>query len=112
MPYASDRCDNGEKLQHYAVAGGLDDAAAEVAHDRPRRLKPFTHRLRRLRHVLVHETRVAVNTGYEGRCEPAHRDHCSGTPALRRASRLRSIWTRYVGSSLIAVQAAPTRETV
>ena len=62
--------------------------------------------------VLAYNTRVVVNVGEEDHCEPADGDHCSGTPALRRASRVRSIWTRYVGSSLIAVQAAPTRETV
>jgi hypothetical protein len=39
-------------------------------------------------------------------------DHCSGTPASRRAPRVRSTWPKYVGSSLIAVQEARTRETV
>src|SRR5271165_4302135 len=37
--------------------------------------------------------------------------HCSGTPALRMPSRMGSIWARYVGSSLVAVQRARTRET-
>ena len=32
------------------------------------------------------------------------RGHCSGTPALRRPSKMGSSWARYVGSSLIAVQ--------
>jgi hypothetical protein len=38
--------------------------------------------------------------------------HCSGTPTLRMPSRLGSSWERYVGSSLIAVQAARKRVTV
>jgi hypothetical protein len=61
---------------------------------------------------LAYNARVVINVGNEDHCEPADGDHCSGTPALRRASSVRSIWTRYVGSSLIAFQAAPTRETV
>ena len=36
--------------------------------------------------------------------------HCSGTPALRRPSKIGSSWARYVGSSLIAGQGARTRE--
>ena len=37
--------------------------------------------------------------------------HCSGTPALRRPSRMGSSWARYVGLSLLVVQAARARET-
>src|SRR4029077_19293038 len=44
------------------------------------------------------------------RGEATGRGHCSGTPALRRPSRTDSVWARYVGSSLIAVQAARARE--
>jgi hypothetical protein len=40
------------------------------------------------------------------------RSHCSGTPAWRMPSRTRSIWARYVGSSLHAVLAARAREMV
>ena len=43
---------------------------------------------------------------------PLPRVHCSGTPALRRPSRMGSSWARYVGSSLCAVQEARRRETV
>ena len=38
--------------------------------------------------------------------------HCSGTPALRRPSKMGSSSARYVGSSLIAVQRARAREMV
>ncbi len=38
--------------------------------------------------------------------------HCSGTPALRMPSRMGSVWTRYVGPPLIAIQAARAREMV
>ena len=36
--------------------------------------------------------------------------HSSGNPALRMPSKMRSSWARYVGSSLLAVQAARVRE--
>ena len=38
------------------------------------------------------------------RGEAAGGGHCSGTPALRRPSRMGSSWARYVGSSLLAAQ--------
>jgi hypothetical protein len=44
--------------------------------------------------------------------DEAGRGHCSGTPALPIPWRRGSSWARYVGSSLIAVQAAWARETV
>jgi hypothetical protein len=50
---------------------------------------------------------------WEGRPLPAAGGgHYSGSPALRRAPRVCSTWTKYVGSLLIAVQEARTRETV
>ena len=50
------------------------------------------------------------HVGGEDRGEAAGPGHCSGTPALRRPSKMGSSWARYVGSSLIAVQAARARE--
>src|ERR1700722_1046020 len=46
------------------------------------------------------------------RAEATAGGHCSGTPALRRPSKMGSSWARYVGSSLLAVKAARARETV
>jgi hypothetical protein len=37
------------------IAGRLDDAAAEVRHDRVRSFATFTHRVRRPRTILAHE---------------------------------------------------------
>ncbi len=57
--------------------------------------------------------RRAGGAGQEGGEHGVRRGgHCSGTPALRRPSRMGSSWARYVGSSLIAVQAARAREMV
>ena len=82
----------------------------KLRHDRPRRLAMLAHRPRRPRLVLAHQARVADDVDGEDRGEPAGGGHCSGTPALRRPSRMGSSWARYVGSSLIAVQAARARE--
>ena len=109
---AFDRGDDGGKLQQQPVARRLDDAPAEAGHDRPRRLAMLAHRPRRPRLVLAHEARVADDVGGEDRGEAAGGGHCSGTPALRRPSRMGSSWARYVGSSLLAVQAARAREMV
>jgi hypothetical protein len=49
------------------IAGRLDDAAAEVRHDRLRSFATFTHRVRRPRVILAHETRVADDVGGEDR---------------------------------------------
>jgi hypothetical protein len=38
--------------------------------------------------------------------------HDSGSPALRMPSKMGSSWAKNVGSALLAVQAARTRETV
>ncbi len=54
--------------------------------------------------------RLADDVDREDRGEAAGRGHCSGTPAFRRPSKMDSSWARYVGSSLIAVQAARARE--
>ena len=82
-----------------------------LGHDRPRRVAMFAHRLRRPCLVLSHQARVANNVGGEDRGEAAGGGHCSGTPALRMPSKMGSSWARYVGSSLLAVQAARARET-
>jgi hypothetical protein len=47
------------------VAGRLDDAAAEVGHDRLCSFAAFTYRARSIRLVLAHETRVADDVGGE-----------------------------------------------
>src|SRR5271166_3527160 len=44
------------------------------------------------------------NVGGQDRGEPAGGGHCSGTPALRRPSIMRSSPVWYVGSSLLAVR--------
>ena len=93
------------------VARRLDDAPAEARDDRPCRLAMLADRPRRPRLVLAHQARVADDVGGEDRGEAAGGGHCSGTPALRRPSKIGSSWARYVGSSLIAVQAARARET-
>ena len=41
-----------------------------------------------------------ADVGGEDRGEAAGGGHCSGTPALRRPSKMGSSWARYVGSSL------------
>ena len=61
--------------------------------------------------VLAHQAAVADDVGGEDRCEAAGGGHCSGTPALRMPSKIGSSWARYVGSSLLAVRAARTRDT-
>jgi hypothetical protein len=43
---------------------------------------------------------------------PSNLLHSSGSPALRRPSKMGSSWARYVESSLCAVQEARRRETV
>jgi len=55
---------------------------------------------------------VADDVGGEDRGEAASGGYCSGAPALRMPSKMASSWARYVGSSLIAVQAARAREIV
>src|SRR4029077_15220976 len=60
----------------------------------------------RSRHHALRPERIQQ----QRRAEATGGGHCSGTPALRRPSRTDSVWARYVGSSLIAVQAARARE--
>src|SRR6202021_584885 len=60
--------------------------------------------------VRAHQARVADDVGGEDRGEAAGGGHCSGTPALRRPSKMGSSWARYVGLSLHAVQEARARE--
>ena len=107
---AFDGGDDGGKLKQQAVARGLDDTSPELRHNRPRPLAMFAHHPRRPRLVLAHEARVAGNVGGENRGEAAGGGHCSGTPALRKPARMGSSWAKYVGLSLIAVQAARARE--
>ena len=80
----------------------------ESCHSR-QRYRP--DRPRRPRLVLAHEPRAADHVGGEDGSDAAGGGHCSGTPALRRPSRMGLSWARYGGSSLIAVQAARARET-
>ena len=44
--HAFDGSEDGGKFQQHAVAGRLDDAAAEVGHDRLGSIAPLAHRLR------------------------------------------------------------------
>jgi hypothetical protein len=50
---AFDRSDDGGKFQQHAVAGRLDDAAAEVGHDRLCGFATFTYRARSIHLVLA-----------------------------------------------------------
>src|SRR5580698_8124197 len=47
--------------------------------------------------VLAHQARVADDVGGEDRGEAPGGGHCSGTPALRRPSKMGSSWAKYVG---------------
>jgi hypothetical protein len=62
--------------------------------------------------ALAHQARVADAINGEDRGEATGSGQSSGTPALRMPSKTGLSWARYVGSSLLAVQVARTRETV
>ena len=86
---AFDGGDDGRKFQQQPVAHRLDDAPAELRHERPRRLAMLAHRARRPRLVLAHQAGIADDVDGHDRGEAAGRGHCSGTPALRRPSKMR-----------------------
>ena len=88
---AFDRGDHRRKFEQQPVAHRLDDPAPEPRHDWPGRLAMLAHRFRRPRLVLAHQARVADDVDGHDRGEAAGRGHCSGTPAIRRPSQLRSI---------------------
>src|ERR1700722_8764052 len=71
----------------------------------------LAHRPRSPPLILAHKPAVADDISGEGRGEAAGRGLCSVTPALSRTSRMSSSCARYVGLSLLVVQAARARET-
>ena len=72
---AFDGGDDRGKFQQQPVAHRLDDATAEVRHDRPRGLAMLAHRQRRPRLVLAHQPRIADDVDGHDRGEAAGRGH-------------------------------------
>ncbi len=60
---AFDRRDDRGEFQQHAVAYGLDQPAAERAHERRRRLAALAHKPRRAGLVLAHQARIADDVG-------------------------------------------------
>src|SRR5271165_54956 len=72
----------------------IDDLVLATSQDRPRRLAMLADRPRSPRLVLAHQARIADDIDGENRGEAASRGHCSGTPAMRRPSKMGSSWAR------------------
>ena len=74
---AFDPGDDGGKLQQQSIARRLDDAAPKSRHDRPRRLAMLTHRSRRARLVLAHQSGIADDVDGHDRGESPVFGHCT-----------------------------------
>ena len=109
---AFDGRDDGGKLQQQPVARRANDAPAFLDDQRPRGVAMLAHRLRRPRLVLAHQARVADDVDGEDRGEAAGCGHCRGPRPCACLREWARRWARYIGLSLIAVQAAREREIV
>ena len=96
--------DHATELDERPVACTLDDAPVmdcdrRVDQIAAQRAQPGERAV----FVRAGQTAESDNVGGEDRGEAAGGGHCSGTPALRMPSRMRSNPAIYVGSSLLAV---------